>query len=243
LRNYEFILTKFSDQFGERNVGSITQETVLGFLAECTEGIKQSTKRLRYSLLSTFFNFVRNSIKPDLQNPCDTPILRKLFKEPKPTPWDIVEKEAVDEIIFRTDSPRNRLMLELMARGGMRVGEVLKLTPNDIENRKVIIRDPKSGKEEEVAFIPQKVAERLKEYIREKDIMPDQRIFPITYAGARRVVKKAGKVVGIDLKPHDLRRHSATYASRSGTPIEIEDHITTPKFIDHQVFQLHPNKI
>ena len=36
-------------------------------------------------------------------------------------------------------------MLELMARGGMRVGEVLKLTPNDVEDRKIFIRDPKSG--------------------------------------------------------------------------------------------------
>jgi integrase len=28
-------------------------------------------------------------------------------------------------------------------------------------------------------------------------------------------------LVGIHLKPHDLRRHAATYASRSGTPLEI----------------------
>jgi integrase/recombinase XerD len=35
------------------------------------------------------------------------------------------------------------------------------------------------------------------------------------------VVKKAGELVGISLRPHDLRRHAATYASRSGTPIEI----------------------
>ena len=32
---------------------------------------------------------------------------------------------------------------------------------------------------------------------------------------------KAGSVVGIHLRPHDLRRHEATYASRSGVPIEI----------------------
>lgn len=32
---------------------------------------------------------------------------------------------------------------------------------------------------------------------------------------------KAGKLVGIHLRPHDLRRHSATYASRSGVPLEI----------------------
>jgi integrase/recombinase XerD len=28
-------------------------------------------------------------------------------------------------------------------------------------------------------------------------------------------------LVGINLKPHDLRRHAATYASRAGTPLEI----------------------
>ena len=28
-------------------------------------------------------------------------------------------------------------------------------------------------------------------------------------------------MVGIHLRPHDLRRHAATYASRSGVPIEI----------------------
>ena len=44
---------------------------------------------------------------------------------------------------------------------------------------------------------------------------------PVTYAAARIVVKKAGDLVGIHLKPHDLRRHSATYASRSVTPLEI----------------------
>ena len=35
------------------------------------------------------------------------------------------------------------------------------------------------------------------------------------------IVKKAGALVAIKLSPHDLRRHAATHASRSGTPIEI----------------------
>jgi len=135
--------------------------------------------------------------------------------------WEIIEKDVVDEIIFKTDNPRNRLMLELMARGGMRVGEVLKLTPRDVQDRKLTLRDPKSGKEREHVFIPQKVADRLKEYIRDKNIQPDQRIFPICYEAARIMVKKAGEKAGIRLRPHDLRRFAATYASRSGVPIEI----------------------
>jgi integrase/recombinase XerD len=50
---------------------------------------------------------------------------------------------------------------------------------------------------------------------------PTDRIFPISYEAARMMVVKAGKMVGIHLRPHDLRRHAATFASRSGVPIEI----------------------
>jgi integrase/recombinase XerD len=70
-------------------------------------------------------------------------------------------------------------------------------------------------------FILQKVDDHLREYITNRETGSDQRIFPISYTAGRRVVNKAGKVVGIHLRPHDLRRHSATYASRSGVPIEI----------------------
>ena len=52
------------------------------------------------------------------------------------------------------------------------------------------------------------------EYIRQKGIEPTARIFPISYPAARIVVKKAGEIVGIRLRPHDLRRHAATYASQ-----------------------------
>ena len=148
-------------------------------------------------------------------------MLKKIYKSKIITNWDNIEKDEVDEAIFRTTSTRNRLMLELMARGGMRISEVLSLTPKDVNDRKLIIRDPKSGKELELVYIPQKIADRLKEYIKEEDLLLHQRIFPIGYEAARIIVIKAGEKVGIRLRPHDLRRHAATYASRSGVPIEI----------------------
>ncbi len=147
--------------------------------------------------------------------------MRKLYRA-KPQPrWEFLDKETVDEIIFRTMNPRNRLILELMARGGMRIGEVLKLNHSDIHGRKLILREPKSGKEREFVFIPQKIADRLREYGDENCLNPDDRLFPISYQAARMMVFRAGKMVDIHLRPHDLRRHSATYASRSGVPIEI----------------------
>ena len=145
-------------------------------------------------------------------NPCDTPMIRKLYRERVVSRWEIIEKETIDEIIFRTVKVRNRLILELMARGGMRIGEVLKLRLNDIQDRKLILREPKSGKEHEIVFIPQKVADRLRDYATKKCKSPQDRIFPISYEAARMMVLKAGKLVGIHLRPHDLRRHSATYA-------------------------------
>jgi integrase/recombinase XerD len=55
----------------------------------------------------------------------------------------------------------------------------------------------------------------------EGGINPERRIFPITYPAARAMVKRSGMLVGVNLRPHDLRRNAATYASRSGKPIEI----------------------
>ena len=157
----------------------------------------------------------------DLPNPCDSAILRKIFRVAKYPQWEMLDKETVDEVIFKIPQTRNRLIAELMAPGGIRDNEVLKLRGRDVEDRKLTLRDPKSGGQEEVVFIPQKVAHRLWEYIREKGIGPEDRLFPITYGAARIMVRKAGRRVGAELRPHDLRRHAATYASRAGTPIEI----------------------
>ena len=78
-------------------------------------------------------------------------MLRKLYRPGKPTHWEVVEKEIVDEIIFRTTKMRNRLILELMARGGMRIGEVLQLTPKDVSDQKLTIKSPKSSNDAKVS--------------------------------------------------------------------------------------------
>ena len=135
----------------------------------------------------------------------------------------------MDEIIFSTSNLLNRMMLELMARSGMRVGEYLRLTPLNIDDRKAIIRDPKSGRVAKAVFLSQKVTDRLRKYIRERGIAPGVRIFPLTYAVAR-LSKKASNLVGIHVKSYDLCRHAATYTSRSGAPLEIGVKVTATPF-------------
>ncbi len=220
-RAYAATLSKFLSDYGDRDTHDLTSDEVLSFLNKLTEGNKPQSKKIRFAHLSSFFNFIRNNIDQQFTNPCDNPMIKKLYRTRIPTHWDILEKETVDEIIFRTRKVRNRLILELMAQGGMRIGEVLKLTQGDIRGRKLILQEPKSGKQREFVFIPQKVADRLKDYVGSHCEKFSDRVFPISYEAARLMVLKSGKIVGIHLRPHDLRRHSATYASRSGVPIEI----------------------
>jgi len=58
--------------------------------------------------------------------------------------------------------------MELMAKGGMRIGEVLKIRSDDVKDRKITLPDPKGGRESEIVYIPQKIADRLLEYIQDK---------------------------------------------------------------------------
>ena len=221
IKTCEYVLHRFVARFGKRDLVSVTQEEMLEFLYNLTKNNKQATKRNRFSILASFYNFSINTALPDLINPCNTPVIKKIFKRPQAIQWNIVDKETVDEIIFRTTNVRNRLMLELMARGGMRIGEVLSLTPGDIQERSLTIQNPKSGRRVETVYVPQKILVRLTGYVNTREIEDNERIFPISYVAAWSMVKKSGQIVKIKLRPHDLRRHAATYASRSGTPIEI----------------------
>jgi integrase/recombinase XerD len=85
LTNYESVLGKFQNYFRDIELSSITPENILAFMAQLSEGTKQSTKKLRFSLLAAFFNFIKDSVDPDFQSPCDNAALRKLFKPAKPT--------------------------------------------------------------------------------------------------------------------------------------------------------------
>ena len=76
----------------------MSSDKILQFLNTITAGCKPRTKRVRFAHLSSFFNFLKNNLDSNFQNPCDLPMLRKLFR-PKVTPsWNIIEKETVGKI-------------------------------------------------------------------------------------------------------------------------------------------------
>jgi integrase/recombinase XerD len=221
VRSYQPLLQRFETQHGERSFDAIGSEEVFQFLETVTGNQSRSTRRLRYAQLKCFFNFLIEKCNLNMKNPCNAPLLSKAFKTPKQVARRILDREIVEELIYNTQTLRDRLILELQARCGLRIGETLKIKVSDAVDRRLVLTEPKSGKESEVAFMPEQIAKRLHDYIQQENLSPGDRIFPICYSTARALIKQSGERLNVVLTPHDLRRYSATYASRNGVPLEI----------------------
>jgi len=222
IRAFSYTLSRFLDLFSGIDVTAIPEADVATFLEVVTDGLAQSTKSNRAGHLSAFFNFAKDTFNLDFTNPCSKGIIKKLYKQPRHTPPELLDKEIVDEIIYRAQG-RERMMLELMGRTAMRVSEVMSMRPRDlnVDVSTIAIEQPKSGRNGEVVYLPQRMMRRMNDYVREHGIGVNDRIFPISYTTAYRIVKRLGVDVGVKLRPHDLRRHAATQASRDGVPLEM----------------------
>jgi hypothetical protein len=61
VKTCEFVLSRFTAQFGKRDLASISTEEVLSFLLSLTKNNKQATKRNRYSVLASCCNFINTA--------------------------------------------------------------------------------------------------------------------------------------------------------------------------------------
>jgi integrase len=221
IESYRLLLERFEVIFAQKDLETIAPDEIFHFLENLTGNMAKSTRRLRYAQLKAFYNFIIDRCSLNMRNPCSTSLLSKSFKAPKQQPHKILDRETVDEMIYNTKRQRDRLILELQARCGLRFGELLKIKGSDVSDRTITLREPKSGKETERAYMPENVSRKLAEYVKEKAINGEDRIFPICYSTARSLIKRLGTKLNVRVAPHDLRRYSATYASRNGVPLEV----------------------
>jgi integrase len=221
IESYSLLLDRFNAIHGERRLEDISPDEIFHFLESVTQKMSKSTRRLRYAQIKSFYNFIIDRCSLNMRNPCNTTLLSKAFRAPKQLPRKILDRETVEEMIYNAKRQRDQLILELQARCGLRIGELLKIKVSDVSDRTITLREPKSGKETEIAYMPENVSRKLAEYIKEKALQPEDRIFPICYSTARSLVRGLGTKLNVHVSPHDFRRYSATYASRNGVPLEV----------------------
>jgi integrase/recombinase XerD len=113
--SYRYILEHFKKHFTDSHVEEITPDQIYHFWEDLTEHMAKSTRRLRYAQVKAFFNFLINEKGIAIKNPCQDSIMVKAFKSPRMKQKDILSRESVDEIIYRSKKIRDRLILELQA--------------------------------------------------------------------------------------------------------------------------------
>lgn len=155
--------------------------------------------------------------------------------------WTIDEYLKFSETLL--SNPTHFYAFEILYWCGIREGELLALTPADIDcdertlsitksyarlKGEDVIGPPKTKKSVRTVRLPRFLAEELREYIAlESHIKPDERLFPITKSALTAVLKRGTKEAGLkQIRVHDLRHSHASLLINLGFPaIAIADRL------------------
>lgn len=175
--------------------------------------------------IKVFFNFLYEVEGEIKKNPCKAIENIKPERKQKQTltPEDFKKVlRAFDTTTFH--GYRNFLITKLLLDTGMRLGECLVLKPEDIDlNRKtILLKKTKNGQERYVYFSP-KTAKEIRHWLKFKDRYSDSDLlFPTTRGTMfkhhlyEKALREAGKSVGVDIHPHQIRNNFAKYYILNG---------------------------
>jgi site-specific recombinase XerD len=164
-----------------------------------------------------FYDFLRLEEDFDIANP-----VRKgcHLRQPRPLPKHLKDDE-VKRLLAVVDSRRDRAIIMLMLRSGLRVGEVvnLTLTAFDWSRRRLYIHNGKGGKDR-VVYISPDTYRALSEYIQNRPTCRTKRLFlvergrykkkPISIRGVQKRMEAYAKAAGLNASCHHLRHTMAT---------------------------------
>jgi integrase/recombinase XerD len=230
--SYERDLKKFIEFLSERGktLKDFERSDIVDFLSylRADDYAVSSTARYLSSIRALCRFMVLEGIREDdpseaLQTP------RGLKRLPK-----ALTVEAVFKIIESVNKDglglRDRVMLELMYAAGLRVSELVGLTLQDINLEAGFIRVRGKGNRERVVPISNHTAENIKNYIdtvrpfllkkgQSPHLFLSQQGRPITRQRFWQLLKHYGRLLGIELTPHQLRHSFATHLLEGGADL------------------------
>lgn len=155
------------------------------------------------------------------------PIEIPSIKIEKKLPEALTESEAkalLEQANHNRFSERDRLMVELMLRCGIRSSELLSLTAGSFHEEEgmlyLFISQGKGRKDRRIPIPHKALQSRIKKYIKYKE--PEEKLFQLNSRNLRRTIHNLGVSAGLKRRvyPHLLRHTSATMYLRKGASIE-----------------------
>lgn len=174
--------------------------------------INQSVNAIKYY----YTNILNKTV--ELQQVVRPKIGRKLPK--------IWSKEEIGKILSATNNVKHKALLSLIYGSGLRIGEALSLTAENIDSKRMQINIFKGkGKKDRVTIMSQTTLNILREYY--KEFRPKEYLFEGQYGGKYSACS-AGKVLAKAIRKskvrkrgglHSLRHSFATHLLESGTDL------------------------
>ena len=187
-----------------------------------------ATIKRRVAALKTFFDFLAEDSN-DLSWPNPVRFKRHAGKQPKRLPRDLSDT-AVEQVWHTIESSRDRAWFVLMWRAGLRVGEVVNLTADDIllpprEDQPARLRIYGKGQKERIVLLTNDAFAVLRTWLLERPASNHAQIFtnargkPLTVNGIEWLLHRYGERAGISLTPHQLRHTYARQLTEAGMPL------------------------
>lgn len=242
LRNKHYLIDgKILPYFKDKSVSSITLADIRKWQAEMLKkGYKDTYLRSVYNQLNAIFNYAVTFYNLR-ENPCHKAgsIGKKNAEEMKY--WTVDEFNKF--IAAVSDKPTSRVIFTTLFYTGLREGELLALTPADIDTEKGtlsvkhsyqridgrdVITPPKTPKSKRTISIPPFLADMLQEYIGSiYGIKNNNRIFPHTKHYLVKEMTRGCKASGVKkIRIHDLRHsHCALCFSLGFAPLEVAERL------------------
>ena len=198
------------------------QNTILAYRDDKGEPYSQTYIKTIHSQLSAILNYAVKHYGL-VQNPC---YLVGAIGKNNADEMDFWTKAEFDRFIACVNKPAYKLFFNILFYTGMRSGEALALTPEDIyEDRRInicknfaivdgeqVFLTPKTDKSKRIITIPNFLYDDILEYLGSLyGLHYDDRIFYFTKSSAARVFHACAKKAGVkEIRMHDLRHSHAS---------------------------------
>ncbi len=222
--------------FGKRSVLDITPAMVDAVVRQFNGPAAQAKAR---SVLKAVFQYAIDEARAITVNPAKT-ARRSRTRHARMTVKSELSAEnarrlTIEELqaLVGEVPERNRMLVELMARMGLRPGEAYALTVDqfDAAARKLRVdrtisaeRFTKTGEPRELilpAIVAEHLAEHIKRYARNGLVFPTEDGHEYTLSGLRTIFQRAATKLGVNhgFSPKDLRHTAAAYAVAHGANV------------------------
>jgi site-specific recombinase XerD len=217
---------RFMKRLGKNDIKKVNKRDLEAFVEhEQDRGTKLSTVKTRVAVLKAFLRFLleRGVIGEDVFP------WKLRIKMPETLPR-CMDPEDVDRLLAVEGGVRDRAMLLVLLRTGMRIGELLSTRVRDLhlEEQKILIFEAEKNQRGRVVYFSIDAKDALEAWLDKRNkaqpfLFYGRRGRPLTYPAARMVFMKYMDKAGLSHKGYTLHCLRHTYATdllNAGMPLE-----------------------